>query len=41
MVAEDIDECANLFLAAHGRGCGWDRRADIKGTLEAGVPFAM
>eukprot|EP00752_Nemacystus_decipiens_P011763 g10439.t1 len=41
MVAGDIGECADLFLAAHGRGCGWDRRADIKGLLEAGIPFAM
>eukprot|EP00752_Nemacystus_decipiens_P016205 g14492.t1 len=41
MVAEDIDDCADLFLTAHGRGCGWDRRADMKGLLEAGIPFAM
>ena len=41
MVTEDIAECADLFLTAHGRGCGWDRRADIQGQLEAGIPFAM
>lgn len=41
MVAEDVAECADLFLTAHGRGCGWDRRADITGLLEGGIPFAM
>ena len=41
MVAEDIAECADLFLTAHGRSCGWDRRADIQGQLEAGMPFPM
>lgn len=41
MVAEDVAECADLFLAAHGRDCGWDRRADITGMLGAGMPFAM
>eukprot|EP00903_Cladosiphon_okamuranus_P008824 g8451.t1 len=41
MVVEDIPECADLFLTAHGRGCGWDRRADMEGLLGAGIPFAM
>lgn len=41
MVAGDVQECADLFLAAHGRDCGWDREADIAGALVAGYPFPM
>ena len=41
MTAEDVPECADLFLAAHGKYSGWDRQADITGLLAAGIPFAM
>lgn len=41
MAAEDVAECADLFLAAHGRDCGWDRRADIELSLCSGYPFPM
>ncbi|CAM9636314.1 unnamed protein product [Ectocarpus fasciculatus] len=41
MVAGDVEECGELFLEAHGKGCGWDRRADITGFLGYGAPFPM
>ena len=41
MVAGDVAECADLFVAAHGRDCGWDRRADIEVSLGSGAPFSM
>ncbi|CAN0123416.1 unnamed protein product [Scytosiphon promiscuus] len=41
MVAADVEECADLFLAAHGRDCGWDRTANIAGSLSLGHPFPM
>ncbi|CAM9418945.1 unnamed protein product, partial [Hapterophycus canaliculatus] len=41
MVTADVEECADLFLAAHGRDCGWDRRADITMSLSSGHPFPM
>ncbi len=41
MVAGDVAECADLFLAAHGGDCGWDRRADIELTLGSDSPFSM
>ncbi|CAN0352350.1 unnamed protein product, partial [Ectocarpus sp. 8 AP-2014] len=41
MVAADVEECAELFLEAHGKDCGWDRRADITGCLGSGFPFPM
>ncbi|CAM9734947.1 unnamed protein product [Pylaiella littoralis] len=41
MVAGDVEECADIFLAAHGGDCGWDRRADITGALGAGYPYSM
>ncbi|CAN0393828.1 unnamed protein product [Ectocarpus sp. 12 AP-2014] len=41
MVAGDVEECAELFLEAHGKRCGWDRRADITGCLGSGAPFPM
>ncbi|CAM9788128.1 unnamed protein product [Ectocarpus sp. 12 AP-2014] len=41
MVAGDVEECAELFLEAHGKDCGWDRRADITGCLGSGFPFPM
>jgi len=41
MVAGDVAECADLFLAAHGRDCGWDRRANIEHCLGSGFPFPM
>lgn len=41
MTAEDVKECADLFLAAHGTDCGWDRQSDIAGFLGSGAPFPM
>ncbi|CAM9520106.1 unnamed protein product [Ectocarpus sp. 4 AP-2014] len=41
MVLGDVEGCAELFLEAHGKGCGWDRRADITGCLGSGAPFPM
>ena len=41
MVAGDVAECADMFIAAHGRDCGWDRRADIEQCLGSGFPFPM
>lgn len=39
MVTADVEECADLFLAAHGKDCGWDRTADIAGALASDFPF--
>ncbi|CAN0123459.1 unnamed protein product [Scytosiphon promiscuus] len=39
MATGDIEECADMFLTAHGRDCGWDRTADIAGSLAADFPF--
>lgn len=41
MVVGDVQECADLFLAVHGRDCGWDRSVEIAENLAAGVPYAM
>lgn len=41
MVAGDVEECADLFVATHGKGRGWDRRGNIELCLGSGNPFPM
>lgn len=40
MSKEDIQECTDLFLAAHGADSGWNRQPDITESLGSGAPFA-
>lgn len=39
MTAEDVPECAELFLRAHGADNGWDRQPEITKIVAANYPF--
>lgn len=41
MTYEDVQECTDLFLRAHGANNGWDRKPDITGLLAADFPLVM
>lgn len=40
MTLEDVPECAELFLRAHGAENGWDRQQDIAEMVTANLPYA-
>lgn len=39
MTAEDVPECEELFLRAHGADNGWDRQPEITKIVAANYPF--
>lgn len=41
MTEGDVQECADLFVRAHGADSGWDRKADIGRMLATAFPFVM
>ena len=41
MTLEDVPECAELFLRAHGADNGWDRQPEITKLVAADLPFGM
>ncbi|CAM9419147.1 unnamed protein product, partial [Laminaria digitata] len=41
MTTEDVPECAELFLKAHGAGNGWDRQPEIAKMVAADLPYAL
>eukprot|EP00904_Undaria_pinnatifida_P001755 jgi/Undpi1/11580/HiC_scaffold_30.g13875.m1 len=41
MTEGDVQECADLFVRAHGADNGWDRKADIGRMLATAFPFVI
>lgn len=41
MTENDVEECAALYVTAHGPDCGWDRQPAIAASLNSGAPFPM